>query len=37
MASSITEYPINAYLVYRFLKVNVTQLASQEENPMTKE
>ncbi|KAH6721851.1 hypothetical protein BKA61DRAFT_628080 [Leptodontidium sp. MPI-SDFR-AT-0119] len=30
-----TEYPINAYLVYRFLKDNATQLASQEENQMT--
>jgi len=30
-----TEYPINAYLVYRFLKDNVTQLVSQEENQMT--
>ena len=28
-----TEYPINAYLVYRFLKDNVTQLVSHEENP----
>lgn len=26
-----TEYPVNAYLVYRFLKDNVTQLVSQEE------
>ena len=30
-----TEYTINAYLVYRFLKDNATQLASQEENQMT--
>ena len=30
-----TEYPINAYLVYRFLKDNATQLSSQEENRMT--
>ncbi|RFU29515.1 hypothetical protein B7463_g6833, partial [Scytalidium lignicola] len=27
-----TEYPINAYLVYLFLKDNVAQLVSQEEN-----
>ena len=30
-----TEYPVNAYLVYRFLKDNATQLVSQEENQMT--
>jgi hypothetical protein len=30
-----TEYSINAYLVYGFLKDNATQLASQEENQMT--
>ncbi|KAI1501355.1 hypothetical protein F5X99DRAFT_428477 [Biscogniauxia marginata] len=30
-----TGYPINAYLVYRFLKDNATQLVSQEENQMT--
>lgn len=30
-----TEYPINTYLVYRFLKDNVTQLVSQEENQTT--
>ncbi|KAJ8061551.1 hypothetical protein OCU04_009364 [Sclerotinia nivalis] len=27
-----TQYPINAYLVYRFLKDNATQLVSQEES-----
>jgi hypothetical protein len=30
-----TEYPIDTYLVYRFLKDNANQLASQEENQMT--
>lgn len=30
-----TEYPVNAYLVYHFLKDNATQLVPQEENQMT--
>ena len=30
-----TEYPINAYLLYRFLKDNVTKFVSQEENQTT--
>lgn len=30
-----TEYPVNAYLVYHFLKGNATQLASQEEGHLT--
>jgi hypothetical protein len=30
-----TKYPVNAYLVCRFLRDNATQLVSQEENQMT--
>ncbi|RDL39693.1 uncharacterized protein BP5553_04033 [Venustampulla echinocandica] len=30
-----TEHPINAYLVYRFLRDNAIQLVSQEENQVT--